>query len=576
MRISPARAARYTVKLRSRRRYYITQHGVRATHIFPFSMLTLHKTSDHTAQASESRPQPITFAKSFTDPPVTETVARNSEAPSTAAGHSSTQAVDSSLPSTPITPVDLNRLLARAAHSDTGSVHLIAQLLELHPSPTTATYHAALRALSVHPSPFLLQHILTQMRDHWITLTPTAHHDVSACLIRNGQLEEALEYIDSMIEAGEEPRGWLWDMLMHVLLLVDEVDEALRVLRLRVSRSTRTEMDVHVNAWYALFDTACERLHYDAIAFVWSRQVKINFERVKPSAGHCMAVMRAAARAGDVELVESAMKVLSGRGSVLGVSHYELLMDACLEAGQLDKAVRVLGAMAQAGHHVSRASTRGLLLSLLQDDKRVDKAWKSLERMREDAADDKGLPTAAVDTLIEGCVAYCSTAASEGDLEKATQWLAKAIQQYKQLHKLCPSGPTTHTFNILLAGCQALPNTKPTAMFMASEMVALKVVPNAVTYDTLILICLQADPSGVTDSENKQVDQYAYEDAFRYLREMENKSWVPKATTLRNMIEKCAAAKDGRAWGLVDKMREAEYDSSDVQTWLDETWPGGG
>lgn len=474
------------------------------------------------------------------------------------------------------------------------------------------------------------------MRNNWIPLTETAHHDIAVCLIRNGQLEEGLEYVADM-ERECNVKSWLYDMLLYALLQRDELDEALRLLQHRVR--TGFGGDITPNAWYGLFDAACARLHHTAIAFIWTRQVFANKERVKPSAGHCLAVMRAAARHGDVDLAEAAIKLLNDRGVVLGTTHYELLMDAQLvradavtrspppttrftpsadrkaspqaEAAResmriLDRAVRVLGAMATAGLNVQRASTRTLLSTLQADPRRIDAAHRTLASMKKAGTD---VPTAAVDTLIEAAVHYAALSAPV-DAGAARDWLRKAVDLYKGLGALCAAGPGIHTFNILLGGCADVGGEKATAMFLAAEMVARGMRPNAVTYDRLVLVCLRgADGHGVAGATGDAVstgggepavntegeaaapaekvaedgeketaapetptDQYAYEDAFRYLAEMTQNQWVPRAGTLRELIEACAKAGDPRAWELLGKMKEAGFDAGEVEGWLRERW----
>ena len=518
----------------------------------------------------------------------------------------------------PITTGDLTRLIARASSAIEGSSALISQLLALHPSPPTILYHAALRALAVHPQPFTLHALLRRMRSAWHPLTSTGHHDIAASLIRNNQLEQAQEHIGHMrFDANPPvpPRPWLWDMMTYALLARGDVDEALRILHERVRIGA--ERQVGSSAWYAVFDEACTQLHYPAISFIWNRRVRSQLHGLVPSAGQCDAVLRAAARAGDTALAQSTLRTLSDIGVVLSVTHYELLMQACLEAGQLGRAVRILGTMFRAECTPYRASTRGLFQVLVEVEGAIDEMWEELERMRWGTPRDEKpertvlpnatVPASAVDVVIEACIVRCGWAAvvireepgrsprdeneSENTVraddqktshldetttnpsssQSAWTWLNKALYYYKQMHKLAPIGPSRETFNLLLAGCAQVPNSKATAMFLANEMNMKGIAPSAMTYNHLIFVCLK--PQTPTETAGKSRGEYVYEDGFRYLAEMQRRKMVPRPMLLKRLINVCVRAGDQRAWVLLEMMRGAGFDVTGVEDWVEKNLP---
>jgi len=95
------------------------------------------------------------------------------------------------------------------------------------------------------------------MRQRWITLTSNGWHDVVSGNIREGQLEQALNGIDEMRQAGVNIQGWLSDMMTYALCDVEELDEALRLMQDRVIIGET----ISSSAWYYLFDVACRLLH---------------------------------------------------------------------------------------------------------------------------------------------------------------------------------------------------------------------------------------------------------------------------------------------------------------------------
>lgn len=106
-------------------------------------------------------------------------------------------------------------------------------------------------------------------------------------------------------------------------------------------------------------------------------------------------------------------------------------------------------------------------------------------------------------------------------------------------------------------------------MFLASEMLALDVAPDALTYDRLILVCLEADPS--SDTRNKDTE---YEDALRYLAEMKDMGWFPRRGTIVALVKRCCEMGDDRAWQLLEEMERRGMSAQGLRTWVEEHWMG--
>jgi pentatricopeptide repeat protein len=140
------------------------------------------------------------------------------------------------------------------------------------------------------------------------------------------------------------------------------------------------------------------------------------------------------------------------------------------------------------------------------------------------------------------------------------------MDMYKELHTVCESGPNIDTFNILMQGAERK-GTKNAAMFLASEMIALGIKPDFLTYDRLIMVCLHEDD---------------YEDAFRYLEEMidvgkdkfENgqKGWYMRKGTVVELVKKCVKSHDERAWDLLAEMDKRGIPNKMLKQWANQTW----
>lgn len=458
-------------------------------------------------------------------------------------------------------------LIERNADAENGSAANVASLLRDMEKEGVAVQsdvcHAALRALAVHPDAVLRGQILGIMRSNWYELSNAGWHYKIAGLIKTRQVEEALEAIDEMRRGRIAISGWLLNMMVFTLCDIGELDEALRVMQDRIRVG---EAHVSAAAWYQLFDTACTVVHYDSLSFIWARQVESQY--IKPSSGQCLAVLQAGAQRGDVALASSVFRELSSRGATLNSQHYELLMDAYYAIDDLKTPLTILSIMNSSGITPTRQTTRSLYQALRVSHERTQQAFDILIELRKEKPD-RAIPTAAMNTILEATVDYDPSGYKRDNQNPANDSdLTTAIARYKHLHRLCPAGPTLDTFNTLLSRCAATQGHKATAMFLASEMLYLRVRPSAATYDHLLVACLiNDDPKSAVKEGEKE-----YEDAFKYYQEMRERKWTPRPSTFEKMVKRCAAAGDQRAFVLVERMREAGIDVQGIRTWLSANW----
>jgi len=207
--------------------------------------------------------------------------------------------------------------------------------------------------------------------------------------------------------------------------------------------------------------------------------------------------------------------------------------------------------MSKAGLEPDSSTTRPIYLHLSQAPDLPFKAWEVLKSL---SNDDHVIPAAAANVVIEASIAV-------GRFEDA-------VELYKELYTICEGGPDTETFNVILQSASRRRN-KDLAMFLASEMQALGVKPDLLTYDRLILVCLREDD---------------YEDAFRYLEEMTEvgkqreeagqKGWWMRGGTATAMVRRCVVAGDERAWDILDKMDKRGIGNYKLRGWVKENWKG--
>jgi pentatricopeptide repeat protein len=276
---------------------------------------------------------------------------------------------------------------------------------------------------------------------------------------------------------------------------------------------------------------------YDGTRYAWKKRVETNF--INPSDGICINVLNTAARHGDFVLATDVFRVLGNRSVRFEIHHYEALLEAYTEGGDIRSALTVLCVMADAGIEPSDASTRAIYKYLCEQPGSSKQAFEILHLLRKDG---RSIPISAINCVLEA-------SAFLGDI-------TQALEYYKRLRDLQPDGPNITTFNVLLRGC-TMSRRKDLAMFLVSEMQSLRIRPGALTYDRLILVCVQEDD---------------YEDAFKYLEEMERQGWTPRLGTCKALVMKCAKTCDRRARELTTKLERKGINTVEMCKGLSELW----
>ncbi|CAF9929488.1 MAG: hypothetical protein ALECFALPRED_004335 [Alectoria fallacina] len=398
-------------------------------------------------------------------------------------------------------------------------------------TPDSATYHAALRVLAVHPDYLLRQRILDELRQRWFSLTKAGWHDVVAGLIRERQLELALDTLGQMQMEGAKVDSWLYDLMIYILCSAEEFDSAVNIMQHRISSG---ELYISATLWYYLLDTASRALHHRGTLFAYRARVESSY--LNPPAGICINILSTAARHGDIYLATSALRILGRRsGNPIQLHHYEALLETYMTAKDIRTSFTLLTIMEAAGHPPTEASTRPIFIHLSQSPSLPATAVSILEELCDQ---DRQIPIQAINVIMEAYIFHRD--------------LASSLSIYKTLHKFGDSlSPDTATFNLLFRGCTQAAR-KDLAMFLASEMVALKVAPDRLTYDRLTLVCL--------NSEN------SIEDAWRYFEEMRELGWWPRNGTAKALARRACKRGDQRIWRLV-----AAEEGKGVSKWVMES-----
>ena len=396
------------------------------------------------------------------------------------------------------------------------------------------------QVLAIHPDYLFRHYILEQLRQRWFPLTKDGWHHVAAGLIRDRQLEMALDALEDMRKEGIKIESWLYDTMIYALCSAEEFESALDLMQRRLWDG---ELHISGSVWYHLLDSASRALHYRATLLAFHARVESRY--LNPSAGMCLNILNTAARHGDTYLATSILRILGKRsGNPIQLHHYEALLETYIAAHDLGTALTLLTIMTAAGYSPTELSTRPIYIYLKRSSRLPAKAISILEDLREQ---DRQIPVQAINVIMQASIYHRN--------------LDSALNTYNKLHTIAPNAqPDTASFNILLRGC-AQAARKDLAMFLASEMVALKVAPDALTYDRLILVCLNSETN--------------IDDAWRYLEEMKSFGWWPRDGTYMSLVRRACEQGDERVWKLVDESRDRGVPGQRMRVLVGESWKGG-
>ena len=418
--------------------------------------------------------------------------------------------------------------------------------------------------------------------------------------LRDKQIELALESLNNMRVQGYAPPVWLVNLLLHATLSVSAFEEAEALLSLRLSLATPNS-PVPSSLWSHILTISAENLYHPLVSFAWNRVVTDSF--LNPPSGVCTLVLESCARSGDTEVATDVFRVLGQRSSPIQPYHYESLIETYLTAGDVASALTVFSIMAKTPYPPNDATARPLYLYLRSNPNELAKIRTTL---RSHARKGDFAPLCAINALIEAYVFLNDASSAMAVYKSLTTVVARDVK------------PTTHTLNTLLEAYKSPDsaeddrrtnsrtpqrqfsstlsssagsniNRAANARFLASEMRALRLQPNALTYDRLILAYL-SEP-GVANLDN----------AWRYFEEMINtrkpvdrtvtaesslkssnggpeaveQGWFPCVGTMKALARALAKEKDERLWTLLAEGDERGMLEKGVEKMVKESWLGG-
>ncbi|KAJ5215611.1 Pentatricopeptide repeat protein [Penicillium cinerascens] len=421
---------------------------------------------------------------------------------------------------------------------------LLQEMEDNNIAADSGTLHAALQALAVHPDYLIRQEVLQKLRDRWLTLSPAGWHFVVVGLLREHQFEMALDQV-ALMERKEIPiENWLHSSLIYHLCEVREFDEVYRLMRSRIEQGH----DITPTLWRHVLNQASMADHYALTRYVWQRTVDLGY--LHPQSKVCSRVLELAALAGDAEQAKSVFRYIAS-SEKLSPRHenYASLAKANLGAGDLATAFDVLCSMYQEGMIPEETETEPILAYMIRHKTDHREAWQMLKRLKNAKRD---IPLASVHIIAKLCRHYARNDPSV---------VEDAIGFYKELYTLCPDGADVEVYNTLIWMCRSAGN-RTAGMFLVKEMASLNVIPNANTFESIVLMCLDAGnylsanmyfqdlikrEGSVTPGTQKQIRKLCAQSVDEYAMRLQ---YHPK------ILEEQVATTDGKPGG--DATTEAE------------------
>ncbi|KAI2789189.1 hypothetical protein POX_e07219 [Penicillium oxalicum] len=324
----------------------------------------------------------------------------------------------------------------------------------------SGTLHAALQALAVHPDFTLRQEVLQKLRDRWLTLSPSGWHFVVAGLLREHKFEMALEQVSLMQRKDIHIENWLHSSIVYSLCDMDELDEVLRLMEVRVHQGH----DMTPALWMHVLRVAVEARHYVLARFVWRRRVELGY--LHPPSALCSEVLQLAAEFTDLEIAQSILRYRTERALAPSLEDY----------GQL---VLVYVGVDDVWPGVDQATTRPILAYMIRNKTDRREAWQMLKRLHNAKHE---VPLACVRVIAELC---------EHDAHHDPTVVDDAVGFYNEIHTLYSQGADLEIYNILIRMCRVA-GKREAGIFLVKEMAKLNVIPNSSTFESIILMCLDA------------------------------------------------------------------------------------
>ncbi|KAK4165908.1 hypothetical protein QBC43DRAFT_207264, partial [Cladorrhinum sp. PSN259] len=392
------------------------------------------------------------------------------------------------------------------------------EMAALEVAPSASFYHMMLKALAIHPDYLMRNVILKRMELEGIELTAEGRSYVALGMLRENQIEMALDYLDQMRQDKIPIPYWVVETFIFVVGRRGFLDEAFELLLSQLG-SMDTGIDrISLSLWHFVLEECSQEMHYKGTKTAWDEIVRPGI--LNPSDGLTSNVLNTAARYGDSTLAQQAIQKLSAKKVKLSAFHYEALLEAYAQQDDLAQAFEVLCIMAESGIQAELASTRPIFKLLM----RSPELGATCTDILTDLKKRHQIPSSALSVILE-------FAAARGGMEVA-------MEIYEQIRPFSAPGQDGRHLAFLLTQAK----TSADAAYLTSQMDSYGVEHTKYTLDEMVR--LSAIDGNV-------------EDAFIYLWKISSlikspqSSFSPSNKTIVVLMERLFRDMDARVWSVI-------------------------
>lgn len=306
-------------------------------------------------------------------------------------------------------------------------------------------------------------------------------------------------------------RDWLHSLLIYYLCEFHEHDQILELMQSRLNQGYKMTQEL----WMHVFEAAATDQYSDLTRFIW--QSKVDLGSLHPTPRLCIMVLNTAALRGDTKLATSVIRFLFQNNMSLRSQEYESLSKAHARSGDLYTAFRVLCEMRELDYTLTPSATAGIMRECFNFKIHSREVRSILEKL---ASHNYKIPLACARVFFD----LCAKAASRHDPFEVDAGIAF----YKRLHKLCPDPVDTETFNSLVHMCRVAKNTEA-AMFILTEMAGAGILPDATTFEHIILMCSECN---------------TFDSSYLYLMDMLDRGFHLSEEARVAICQRCADSSD--------------------------------
>ncbi|ORE00867.1 hypothetical protein BCV72DRAFT_246357 [Rhizopus microsporus var. microsporus] len=422
---------------------------------------------------------------------------------------------------------------SRAGESH-GIIPLLQQMEAENITPHRVFFEQALELAGSLGEPVLQAHILQYMERHGYKKTPIIYNAFLKCAKENMELERAIDILDEMKKCNIKPSMSSYSELIDLAVTFEEPETAYELL---LSAKLLKDFAEYEEPLYLnVLRSASYHYKHDIVKILWEEA--ITQKGYRPDEGLCLQVLNMTGKYADPRLASSVIKYIGSQGYTYRELHFQPLIQAFAQTGDIRSTFKLLHAMREAGVTPSKRTITSMSSIFAQDKSAITKAKAAIdEALRSDIKE--------IDILAVNLVIHVLASNRQYD---------EALSLYNRVMEAGVT-PNEETLDAVLDSC------------IHSQDAAL----GEKIYNEMISKGISKTPSTLSKMVALMCTQEEYDDAFKYLEEMKHLDMIPYRGSYYKLVKTLAAAKDPRLNIALEDMKDYGYElSTHLQEYIEQ------